>query len=118
MGSAVAFHLAKSGRRVLGLDRFTPAHALGSSHGQTRIIREAYYEHPAYVPMIQRAYTLWDDLAKASSSKLFVQTGGLMIGPADGTLVSGAHRSATIHQLEHQVLSADEIHQRSPALLD
>ena len=62
MGSAAAYHLARSGQRVLGLDRFTPPHAFGSSHGRTRIIREAYFEHPIYVPMVQRAYALWDEL--------------------------------------------------------
>ena len=59
MGSAAAYHLARSGRRVLGLDRFTPPHAFGSSHGQTRIIREACFENPLYVPLVQRAYELW-----------------------------------------------------------
>src|SRR5438093_6676306 len=59
MGSAVACHLARRGKRILGLDRFAPPHAFGSSHGQTRIIREAYFEHPLYVPLVPRAYELW-----------------------------------------------------------
>lgn len=59
MGSAAAFHLARQGRKVLGLDRFKPPHSFGSSHGQTRIIREAYFEHPLYVPLVQRAYQLF-----------------------------------------------------------
>ena len=58
MGSAAACHLAGRGKRVLGLDRFAPPHAFGSSHGQTRIIREAYFEHPVYVPLVRRAYEL------------------------------------------------------------
>jgi len=58
MGSATACHLALRGRRVLGLDRWTPGHVFGSSHGDSRIIREAYFEHPAYVPLVQRAYEL------------------------------------------------------------
>src|SRR6266566_8637516 len=80
MGSAVACQLARRGGRVLGLDRFAPPHALGSSHGQTRIIREAYFEHPVYVPLIRRAYELWAELETESGGRLYRQTGGLMIG--------------------------------------
>src|SRR5207245_4381930 len=83
-GSSTAYHLAKAGQRVLGLDRFTPPHPFGSSHGQTRIIREAYFEHPSYVPLVQRAYALWAELEERSGRPLFVKTGGLMIGPPDG----------------------------------
>lgn len=116
MGSAAAFHLAKAGKKVLGLDRFTPPHSFGSSHGQTRIIREAYFEHPIYVPIVQRAYHLWDELAKETGQRLFVQTGGLMIGRPDGVVVAGARRSAETHRLPYQFLSADEIRRRFPAL--
>jgi sarcosine oxidase len=116
MGSAAAYHLARRGRRVLGLDRFTPPHSLGSSHGQTRIIREAYFEHPLYVPLVQRAYELWAELEQAYGRTLLRQTGGLMIGAMDGTLVSGARRSAQLHKLPHDLLSADEIRARFPAL--
>src|SRR5467141_655661 len=101
MGSATAYHLAKRGKKVLGLDRFAPPHAFGSSHGQTRIIREAYFEHPLYVPLVQRAYKLWAELETRSGRKLLLQTGGLMIGPADGVLVLGAKRSAEEHRLSH-----------------
>ena len=90
MGSAAAYRLAASGGRVLGLDRFQPPHNLGSSHGRTRIIREAYFEHPLYVPLVQRAYELWGDLERKSGKKLLLRTGGLMIGPTDGALVRGA----------------------------
>src|SRR3989441_5505759 len=104
MVSAAAFNLAASGRRVLGLDRFHPPHNLGSSHGLTRIIREAYFEHPLYVPLVQRAYTLWNELEKASGRQLLLPTGGVMIGPPDGVLVRGAQRSAREHHLAHQLL--------------
>src|SRR4051794_25806139 len=87
MGSAAAYHLAAGGKRVLGLDRFHPPHTLGSSHGSTRIIREAYFEHPLYVPLVQRAYELWADLEKKSGRKLLLQTGGVMIGSPAGKLV-------------------------------
>ena len=115
MGSAAVYHLAARGRRVLGLDRFQPPHTLGSSHGATRIIREAYFEHPIYVPLVQRAYELWEDLEKASGRKLFTQTGGLMIGPPAGVLVSGARRSAQEHQLPHRLLSAAQLREQFPA---
>ena len=114
MGSAAVYHLAKAGKRVLGLDRFQPPHSFGSSHGQTRIIREAYFEHPLYVPLVQRAYQLWADLECKTGRQLFLQTGGLMIGPLDGVLVSGARRSAQEHRLAHQFLSASELRQRFP----
>ena len=116
MGSAAAYHLAKRGKSVLGLDRFTPPHTFGSSHGETRIIREAYFEHPSYVPIIQRAYDLWADLEREVKQSLFLQTGGLMIGPADGIVFSGAKRSSEIHHLSHEVLSASEVRQQFPGL--
>lgn len=116
MGSAAAYHLARRGQRVLGLDRFTPPHTFGSSHGQTRIIREAYFEHPLYVPLVQRAYQLWAELEQECGRTLFRQTGGLMIGPPGGVLVRGAQHSAQLHQLPHSILSADEIRERFPAL--
>ncbi len=62
-GSAALYHLAKRGCRALGIDRFPPGHDLGSSHGDTRIIRQAYFEHPDYVPLLFRAYELWAELA-------------------------------------------------------
>ncbi|HLB08318.1 MAG TPA: FAD-dependent oxidoreductase, partial [Gemmatimonadaceae bacterium] len=90
MGSAALYHLASRGVRVLGIDRFAPPHLHGSTHGRTRIIREAYYEHPCYVPIVQRAYDLWAALEREAGETLFVRTGGLMIGPPDGSLFGGA----------------------------
>jgi len=116
MGSAAAFHLARRGVRVLGLDRYTPPHALGSSHGDTRIIREAYFEHPVYVPMVQRAFELWRELEQASCTALLTQTGGLMIGRPESELVAGARRSAEAHGLAHAILSASQVRARFPAL--
>jgi sarcosine oxidase len=116
MGSATAYQLAKRGCRVLGLDRFTPPHSFGSSHGQTRIIREAYFEHPIYVPMVQRAYALWEELARAASDELFRQTGGLMLGRADSEVFMGAQRSAETHRLPCEILDATQVRQRFRAL--
>jgi sarcosine oxidase len=115
MGSAAAYHLAKRKCRVLGLDRFAPPHEFGSSHGHSRIIREAYFEHPVYVPLVQRAYKLWAELEKGSLQKLFQQTGGLMIGPPDGVLVAGAKHSAEVHNLPYEVLKVVELRDRFPA---
>jgi sarcosine oxidase len=114
-GSAAAFHLARRGHKVVGFDRFSPPHQFGSSTGQTRIIREAYYEHPQYVPMIQRAYACWDELERISGERLFVKTGGMMIGVPDGPLVTGARASAAQYDLPVDDLSAAEITRRFPA---
>lgn len=116
MGSAASYHLAKQKRKVLGIDRFSPPHPYGSSHGQTRIIREAYFEHPLYVPLVQRAYELWAELEQQSAQRLFVQTGGLMIGPPEGIVFAGAKRSAEEHGLPHHVLDRNEVVARYPAL--
>ncbi|HEY2375315.1 MAG TPA: N-methyl-L-tryptophan oxidase [Gemmatimonadaceae bacterium] len=115
MGSAALYHLARRGVRVAGFDRFTPPHTLGSTHGLSRIIRESYYEHPRYVPLVQRAYELWADLERRSAHRLFHQTGGMMIGQRRGVLVSGAFLSAREHALEHEELSAAEVRARFPA---
>jgi sarcosine oxidase len=116
MGSAAALELARRGVDVIGFDRFTPPHTLGSSHGDSRIIREAYFEHPVYVPMVQRALGLWRELELASGIALLKLTGGLMIGAPDSTLVTGALRSAQLHRLDHSLLSANEIRARFPVL--
>ena len=114
MGSAAAYHLAKCGRRVLGFDRFHPPHTLGSSHGGTRIIREAYMEDPSYVPLVQRAYDLWADLEAESGKTLLTQTGGLMIGAPDSDVVLGALASARLHDLPHELLDAAALRGRAP----
>jgi sarcosine oxidase len=116
IGSAAALELSRRGLDTIGFDRFTPPHTLGSSHGDSRIIREAYFEHPVYVPMVQRAFELWRELQRATGTPLLRPTGGLMIGAPDSVLVTGALRSAQVHGLEHAVLSAHELRARFPAL--
>ena len=116
MGSSAAYHLSRKRVKVLGLERFTSPHQQGSSHGQTRIIREAYFEDPRYVPLIQRAYVLWDDLERFSAERLIQVTGGIMIGPPDGALIQGARNSARQHGLEFQEFDAMALHKRYPAL--
>jgi sarcosine oxidase len=114
MGSAAAAHTATRGRRVLGLEQFQPAHAQGSSHGRSRVIRLAYFEHPAYVPLLRRAYELWRRLEQITGRRLLQTTGGLMIGAPDSEVVSGSLRSAREHGLAHELLEAAEIRRRFP----
>ncbi|HEX2513240.1 MAG TPA: N-methyl-L-tryptophan oxidase [Chloroflexota bacterium] len=116
LGSAAAFHLARRGRRVLGLDAFAPGHTRGSSHGESRIIRLAYHEHPDYVPLLRRAYELWEDLQKEAGTELLRPTGGLFVGPPHSPLVAGALESARHHHLPHEALDAPAIRRRFPML--
>ncbi|MDQ6827972.1 MAG: N-methyl-L-tryptophan oxidase [Gemmatimonadota bacterium] len=117
MGSAAVYQLARRGLRVVGVDQFSPPHQLGSTHGRTRIIREAYFEHPSYVPIVQRAYELWHELERESGRELLITTGGLMIGAEHCELVAGARRSAEQHGLAYEMLSAAEVRRRYPALV-
>jgi len=115
-GAAAACELARRGLRVTGIDARDLPHAAGSSHGQSRIIREAYYEHPLYVPLVQRAYDVWLDIQELTGTLLYRQTGGLNAGPENGTLIRGALASVQEHDLEHELLDADEMRRRFPAL--
>jgi sarcosine oxidase len=115
MGSATLAHLALRGKRVLGVDRWMPGHRHGSSHGDSRIIREMYFEHPMYVPLVRRAHDLWRELEKRTDTTLMHTVGGLMIGPEEGMLVQGTLRSAREHDLPFEVLSAAENARRYPA---
>ncbi len=114
VGSAAAFHLAKRGARVLGLDRFTAAHDRGSSHGGTRINRQALFEHPDYVPLAVRSYELWDQLAERAARQLYHEVGLVQIGPPDGAVVPGVLKASAEHNLSVDALSADEVHAAWP----
>ncbi|GLP73464.1 N-methyltryptophan oxidase [Mycobacterium antarcticum] len=114
MGSAAAYHLAARGQRVLGLEKFTPAHDKGSSHGGSRIIRQSYFEDPAYVPLLLRAYELWEMLAKESDREVYRITGGLFSGPPDCLTVAGSRRAAEQWSLPHDVLDAHQVSTRFP----
>lgn len=115
MGSAAAHQLAARGHRVLGLEQFSPPHDRGSSHGETRVVRQAYFEHPGYVPLLQRAYQLWGELEQATGTSLLHLCGGLMMGTPDSAVVAGSLRSAREHGLPHQLLHAADIRRRWPA---
>ena len=112
VGSAAAYHLARRGARVLGIDRFAGGHDRGSSHGETRIIRQAYFEHADYVPLLLRAYELWRELEAGAGESLLRQVGLLQIGPPEGAVVRGVLGSARQHGLDVEQLSAADVHRR------
>ncbi|HSL69104.1 MAG TPA: N-methyl-L-tryptophan oxidase [Longimicrobiales bacterium] len=116
MGSAAAHALARAGLHVVACDERIPPHDRGSSHGESRIIRAAYFEHPLYAPLARRAAELWRGLEQECGRSLLRITGGLNIGPVDGTLVSGALASARQHAIPHEVLSATQLSERFPGL--
>jgi sarcosine oxidase len=115
-GSAVLLHLADRGVRALGLDRFTPPHTLGSSHGLTRVIREAYFEHPGYVPLVQRSFALWRALEERTGRALLHTTGAVTLGADGSEAVQGALRSAREHGIPYERLEAAQIRARFFAL--
>lgn len=114
MGSAACYHLARRGLRTLGLERFDIPHMMGSSHGITRIIRLAYYEHPSYVPLLLRAFELWDELAAESGRHLLIVTGTIDASGADEVVFAESLASCQHWQLPHEVLTAAELTARYP----
>ncbi len=114
VGSAALFHLAKAGLRVLGLDRFPPGHDRGSSHGESRVIRRSYFEHSNYVPLLNTAYQLWDELSELAGQSLLHRTGVLYFGDPNGVVVKGVLESARQHQLSVEQLSTAEAAKRFP----
>ena len=112
MGSMALWRLARRGARVVGFDRFEPPHALGSSHGESRIIRTAYYEGPGYVPLVREAFGLWRELEAESGDTILTMTGALMIGSPSSDVVAGALASAKEHGLEHEVLDGTQVGRR------
>ncbi len=121
VGSAALREAAKHGWSVLGIDRFGPAHDRGSSHGRTRLIRRAYFEHPSYVPLAERAFEMWDELNKRHRTspkikELITPTGLLQIGNPDSEVIQGVKRSADQHSLAIEQFNAEEIKRRLPIL--
>jgi monomeric sarcosine oxidase len=115
VGSAALMQLARRGWRVLGIDRFLPGHDRGSSHGETRIIRKAYFEHSDYVPLLHRAYELWAELEAHAQQKLFHRVGLLQVGPPQGAVVQGVLHSAREHDLKVEFIE-NAAHSRSRCL--
>jgi sarcosine oxidase len=114
MGSAAAWHLARRGKRVLGLERFDIPHRMGSSHGLTRIIRLAYHESPQYVPLLRRAYENWRETERLWGEQLLFITGSLDIGGPESSVFRGSLASCLEHGLAHEMLSGAEVNARFP----
>lgn len=114
MGSAALYHLASAGLRVVGLEQFEVAHDRGSSHGESRIIRLAYFEDPRYVPLARRSFELWHALERESGERLFTRTGGLDGGPEDDPIFQGALESCRRHGLAHEVFDGRRLNERFP----
>jgi sarcosine oxidase len=115
MGSAACFELARRGRRVLGLEQYPLVHARGSSHGQTRIIRTAYAEHPDYVPLAKRAFERWYELERLTGRHLLTECPCLNAGVPGSELVEGVRTSVRQHGLPAEELTGDEMNRRFPA---
>ena len=116
MGSAILAHCVARGASVIGLEQFTPAHDLGSSHGKTRMIRKAYFEDPAYVPLVLRAYQLWPELERATGQEILRLTGLLSVGEETSEIIRGTRRAAIEHDLSIESLSQREVKTRYPTL--
>jgi len=116
MGSAAAQHLAQRSKRVLGIEQFTSPHDKGSSHGASRMIRQAYSESPAYIPLVLRAYELWGKLEQDTGQRLLNITGGLILGSSDGALVTRGIAAAEQHGINYRVYKPHEIRERFPAI--
>ncbi|MGI8475229.1 MAG: N-methyl-L-tryptophan oxidase [Thermomicrobiales bacterium] len=114
MGSAACAHLAMRGKHVLGLERFDIPHAMGSSHGVSRIIRLAYYEDSGYVPLLLRAYELWRELESGFGERLLHVTGSIDASAADGEVFLGSLESCRVHDLDHEVLTSGALTARFP----
>jgi sarcosine oxidase len=113
-GSAAVLALARRGLRVLGLERYGRGEAMGSSGGRTRIIRLAYFEDPAYVPLAIEAWDRWLALEAEAGIAILTRTGGLYGGLAGSAVLEGSIRSAREHGLPHEVVAADEVRRRWP----
>jgi len=114
MGSAALLHLARRQRRVLGLEQFEIPHEYGSSHGLTRIIRLAYWEHPSYVPLLRRAYELWRELEQLAGEELLVTTGSVDAGPPDSRPIRGALDACRQFGLRHETFDSSTLGLRFP----
>jgi sarcosine oxidase len=116
MGSSIAAACARRGQRTLGVERHWPVHDRGASHGKTRLIRQAYFEHVAYVPLVLRAYELWRDLEARTGERLMTITGLLLAGRESSPIIQGSRASASRHDLKVDHLDAAEIIRRFPMM--
>lgn len=114
MGASTCYHLAKQNVSVLGLEQFDIPHHRGAHHGLSRMIRQSYYEHPDYVPLLKRAYQLWNEIENEAGCQILTLNGGLYIGPPDGEFIKGSLQSAREHQLPHQHMDRTSIAEQFP----
>jgi sarcosine oxidase len=113
-GAAACEALARGGAKVLGLEQFSVAHNRGSHHGKSRMFRMAYYEHPDYVPLLQRAYEGWKALEARSGVRLFHEVGAPYLGRPQSELMAGSLEAARRHGLAHRVLSRADLAREFP----
>ena len=111
MGAAALAHLARRGLRAIGIEQDDVPSEQGSSVGETRVIRKAYFENPRYVPLLERAYTLWRELERETGESLFERTGCMTLGPPDHEAIRGVLASVAEHRLPHRVMREGEIRQ-------
>jgi sarcosine oxidase len=116
MGSAALYHVARRGAKVAGFDAHIPPHAFGSAHGESRMIREAYFEDARYVTLVRRAYTLWHELARDAGELLIEETGGVFAGPPNGQLIAGIERAGREHAIPIERFSSEACAARVPWL--
>src|ERR1700761_5630628 len=116
MGSAALHALAGRGKKVIGFDQFEPGHDRGSSHGESRIIRLAYFEDPSYVPLVRLAYDAWRRLEESTGETVMTRTGIVEAGVPGSAIVEGSLRAARENDIPHEVLPAARIAERFPAL--
>jgi sarcosine oxidase len=121
MGSAALYQLAKSGATVLGIDRHSPPHAFGSTHGDTRITRVAIGEGLEYVPLVRRSHQLWREIEGQTGMQLLEQCGGLVMATQDSQSMHGSDTfldqtvaAAREFGIDHRVLAGAEISTRFP----
>src|SRR5262245_38065332 len=114
MGSATLCRLARRGVRVLGLEQYGIPHDLGSSGGDTRLIRKAYFEHPDYVPLLHRAYENWDELHQRTGEQVLHRTGAIYIGKRESDLITGSLTSARVHGLDCPEVAGHAVMSRWP----
>jgi sarcosine oxidase len=114
MGSAALYHLASRGARVLGLEQFDIPHERGSSHGLTRIIRLAYWEHSSYVPLLRRAYSLWHDLERAADEPLLIVGGSIDAAPEGSRQMAGVLDACARYELPHERFTGRSLSARFP----
>ncbi|MCH8018637.1 N-methyl-L-tryptophan oxidase [candidate division KSB1 bacterium] len=114
MGSATLYTLAKRGLKVCGIEQFDLAHDRGSSHGETRLIRKAYFEHPDYIPLLNRAYDLWYEVEKEAGVQLFVKNGLVVAGKPNSEVIKGLDLCYEKHDLPHEKITVNEARKRFP----